>query len=65
MFDVALGTVDREYLEHLAPDRHLWWDRAVPWIKDYLDKGDGGRIERHVEAQMNNRYPIPERNTEE
>ena len=59
MFDVALGTVDREHLENLAPERHLWWDRPLPWIRDYLDKGDGGHVDRHVEAQMNNRYPLP------
>ena len=56
LFDVALGTVVREQLEQLSPERHLWWDRALPWIKDYLDGGDRGNIERHVESQMNIRY---------
>lgn len=58
--DVVLGTVDTELLktEALRPERHLWWNLGLPWIKRYLDSGDGGQVERHVDANMNERYPV-------
>ena len=35
MLDVVLGTVDQEQLtkSELAPERQLWWDYGIDWIK--------------------------------
>ena len=62
MLDVLLGTVDAEYLktEALRPERHLWWNLGISWMREYLDSGDGGQGERHVDANMNERYPLRE-----
>jgi len=47
IFDTVLGTVDREYLEQewLAPDRHCWWSKGIPWVQT-LSRG-GLQIPRH------------------
>lgn len=41
MLDVVLGTVDREYLEghNLAPERQLWWDCGIDWIRRFTTEG--------------------------
>ncbi|KAE9369025.1 hypothetical protein N431DRAFT_428696 [Stipitochalara longipes BDJ] len=60
MVDILLGTVDREYLEKdwLKPERELWWDMGVPWIRDLTR---GGTIKedlpRHPMWKMN--YNVP------
>ncbi len=43
MLDVVLGTVGREHLEghHLAPERQLWWDCGVDWIRQLSNEGVG------------------------
>lgn len=43
MLDVALGTIDRDYLdsESLSPERQLWWDCGVQWVKDLSSAGVG------------------------
>jgi hypothetical protein len=51
-FDVALGTLDREYLETegVRPDRHGWWNDGVKWVKNMVRDGDvinGTRLIRH------------------
>ena len=35
IFDTILGTIDGEDLEKgwLAPDRHLWWEKGIPWVQ--------------------------------
>ena len=47
IFDTVLGTVDRGDLEKdwLAPERHCWWSKGVPWVQD-LVRG-GLRIPKH------------------
>ena len=47
IFDTVLGTVDREDLEKgcLAPDRHCWWSKGVPWVQALAR--DGSQIPRH------------------
>lgn len=41
MMDIVVGTVDRDYLdgEALMPERHLWWDSGVGWIRDFAVRG--------------------------
>ncbi|KAK1244528.1 hypothetical protein MKX07_003327 [Trichoderma sp. CBMAI-0711] len=43
MVDVVLGTVDRGIIqeEWMRPERQLWHDYGVPWIKDMVDDLDG------------------------
>lgn len=43
MLDVVLGTVDREYLDghHLEPERQLWWDCGIDWIRSLTTEGVG------------------------
>ena len=50
-FDVSLGTLDREFLEYVRPDRHGWWSDGVGWVKEMVRNGDhanGVRMVRHV-----------------
>ena len=41
MLDILLGTVDREDLDGkaLQPERHVWWDCGINWVKDLATKG--------------------------
>ena len=43
IFDVVLGTLDREDLERewMAPDRHCWWDCGIKWVQEL---SNGGRV---------------------
>ncbi|KAL8777190.1 MAG: hypothetical protein Q9213_007970 [Squamulea squamosa] len=52
IFDVLLGTVDREGLqsEHLRPERHLWWDYGIEWVQE-LTSGNGWVMPRHPKGR--------------
>lgn len=54
MLDILLGTVDREDLETgwLEPERHLWWDCGVDWIRNFATTGAGG-LEKHPSYKTN------------
>ena len=41
MLDMVFGTLDRKYLEDksLAPERQLWWDYGIDWIKSFSSEG--------------------------
>jgi hypothetical protein len=43
MLDITLGSVDRRYLDSdaLVPERHLWWDYGIDWIRRLAAKGYG------------------------
>ena len=43
IFDVILGTMDREDLEGewMAPDRHCWWDCGIKWVQELSNGGKG------------------------
>ena len=43
MLDITLGSVDRKDLdsEALVPERHLWWDYGIDWIRRLATKGYG------------------------
>jgi hypothetical protein len=52
-FDVALGTLDREFLEldGVRPDRQGWWSDGISWVRRMLRDGDqvnGMRLVRHA-----------------
>lgn len=44
MLDIWLGTVDREDLEkeYIHPERMLWCEKGVPWIRRLATDGAGG-----------------------
>jgi len=44
MLDIWLGTVDRRDIEkdYMAPERMLWCEKGVPWIRRQATKGAGG-----------------------
>lgn len=41
MLDLLLGTVDREYLVGLEPERHFFWDSGIDWVKKLTSDGAG------------------------
>ena len=43
MLDIIQGTVDRQDLdgEALAPERHLWWDCGIDWVRKLASEGSG------------------------
>jgi hypothetical protein len=43
MLDITLGSVDRRYLDSdaLVPERHLWWDYGIDWIRRLATEGYG------------------------
>lgn len=45
MLDLVLGTVDAADLEgkQLMPERQLWWDSGIGWIKEMARHGLGER----------------------
>ena len=44
MLDILLGTVDREDLEeeYMRPERMIWCEKGVPWIRQLARNGAGG-----------------------
>lgn len=57
MLDIWLGTVDREVLEKewMKPERMLWCEKGVTWIREFARNGAGGvpehpltKIDQHV-----------------
>jgi hypothetical protein len=48
MLDIVLGTVERGDLsgEALRPERQLWWDYGIGWVKELTVRGVGG-VPRH------------------
>lgn len=48
-----MGTIDREDLEReeLRPERHVWWDMGIGWIKELFGKGDEG-MPKHPLARI-------------
>lgn len=60
MVDILLGTVDREDLEKdwLKPERELWWDMGIPWIRDLAREGTSKEnMPRHPLWKMNDHVP--------
>lgn len=44
MLDIWLGTVDRQDLEkgYMKPERMLWCEKGVPWVRELARNGAGG-----------------------
>lgn len=56
MVDILLGTVDREDLEKgwLRPQRELWWDMGIPWVRELVREGTGKEeLPRHPLWKVN------------
>jgi hypothetical protein len=43
MLDITLGSVERGHLDAhaLVPERHLWWDYGIDWIRRLTTEGYG------------------------
>jgi hypothetical protein len=56
--DIALGTLDKQDLERegVRPDRHLWWNHGIGWVKEMLMDGDSGML-RHPHGRPSERVP--------
>jgi hypothetical protein len=54
MLDITLGSVERRYLETeaLIPERHLWWDYGIDWVRDLSIEGFGGRLPIHLNYHL-------------
>ena len=54
MLDIILGTVDRAALEtsSLEPERQLWWDYGIEWVKALTDRGVAG-LPKHPSYHVN------------
>ncbi|KXX75977.1 hypothetical protein MMYC01_206834 [Madurella mycetomatis] len=52
--DVAVGTLDRESIERVRPDRHGWWEDGVGWVKRLVSEGDGVLI-KHPSGRVSER----------
>ena len=60
IFDTILATVDREDLENgwLAPDRHCWWSKGVPWVQSLVE--GRLRVPKHLTFKVNEIAEEPE-----
>lgn len=54
MLDIVLGTADREDLDSkaLQPERQLWWDYGIGWIKDMTVQGFSS-LPKHPDYRVN------------
>lgn len=44
MLDIWIGSVDQAILQRdwLVPERHLWWDVGIEWVRKFGAEGSGG-----------------------
>ncbi|PGH03028.1 hypothetical protein GX51_04346 [Blastomyces parvus] len=43
LMDLGVGTLDQESLQLVGmPQRHIWWDSGVDWVKRLTAEGDAG-----------------------
>ena len=51
--DILMGTIDREDLEReeLRPERHIFWDKGIGWVKSLFSEGDDG-MPKHPLANL-------------
>ncbi|KAL2020568.1 hypothetical protein VTK56DRAFT_8156 [Thermocarpiscus australiensis] len=56
--DIAVGTLDRESIEVVRPDRHGWWEDGVDWIRRLVAEGDGGLI-KHPGGRVSEEVKVP------
>lgn len=44
ILDLAVGTLDRDSIVMVKPDRVGWWNDGIPWIRELLRNGDEGLV---------------------
>jgi hypothetical protein len=51
--DIWIGSVDQKDLEKdwLVPERHLWYDVGIEWIRKFGSKGSGG-VPKHGDGRV-------------
>ena len=49
IIDILYGTIDRDCLEDesMRPERHMWWEAGIGWVKSWVDAFDA-KGERHM-----------------
>ncbi len=54
MIDVILGTVDRADLEKewMQPERQLWWNNGIPWVKEMVGGMSGQKHPIYSPAEI-------------
>jgi rhodanese-related sulfurtransferase len=54
MLDIWLGSIDRTDLEKdfMAPERQLWCQKGIPWVRDFARRGGDG-IPEHPTTKIN------------
>ena len=46
VMDIAVGSFDDESLSRVQPERHMWWNSGIGWVKDLL-RSDGKVCMKH------------------
>jgi hypothetical protein len=41
LVDITVGSLDDSWLQVIRPERHLWWDSAIGWVRDMFGQGQG------------------------
>lgn len=49
--DLAVGSMDRESIELVRPERHGWWNSGTGWIRDIVE-GKNGWLIRHPTGRV-------------
>ena len=49
--DIAVGTFDDESIASLKPERHLWWEHGIDWVKAMMEGGDMDWLIRHPDGR--------------
>lgn len=47
MLDVSVGSLDEESIRLVRPERHVFWDHGVEWVRDLVRWGTGGWMMRN------------------
>nr|KMM68786.1 hypothetical protein CPAG_05110 [Coccidioides posadasii RMSCC 3488] len=51
LIDITMGSLDEESLEKIHPERQVWWDSGIGWMKGIMTWGDGGLM-RHAKGTL-------------
>jgi len=49
--DIAVGTFDDESIEAVKPERHLWWEHGIEWVKAMMEGGEMDWLIRHPDGR--------------
>lgn len=60
MLDITLGSIQRDHLDSqaLIPERHLWWDYGIEWVRKLATEGMGG-LPIHPDYRLGDTVTLP------